>query len=333
MTTVTSPIDLLNAIPFLIGYQPDDAIILMALKEDSITMAIRIDFPKKLLQDEVHALVAKLEESGAEGALMVSYIPDDCSDAEGILAPIVDQLVNHQIPLQESIVVVSGRWRSLICSDSECCPIEGSPMPELVDSRIASEEIASGKPFPFADLASMSRSLAPLPEDSELLALIDEIPEIDYGKNPNIDQRAGATAVTDFIHEFAAAGISKNKELIALLLVRLQDLQVRDFALGSMRSEDSDLFFASWRWLMRRAPQGYVAPPAVLFAVACYERGDGALANLALQRAREDQPNYSMVELLSRVFRSGQPPTLFSELRAELHPRVCEALFSGTMKE
>jgi hypothetical protein len=124
-----------------------------------------------------------------------------------------------------------------------------------------------------------------------------------------------------------------NKELVAFLLVRLKDLQVRDFALGSMRFEDSELFFSAWRWLMRIAPKGYVAPPAVLFSVACYERGDGALANLALQRAREDEPRYSMIDLLSRVFRSGQPPTLFSELRAELHPRVCAALFSGSMKE
>lgn len=333
MTTVTSPIDLLNAIPFLIGYQPKDAIVLMAVTEESITMAIRIDFPSELSEDEVRALICKLEEAKADGVLMVSYIPEDCVDAAGVLAPLAEGLSNQDLPLQESIVVVAGRWRSLMCNDPACCPIAGSPIPELVESRIAIEEITSGRPFPFSDIAAMYRSLAPLPEDKELQELIAKVPEIDYQIDPTPDQRAGAEAITDFIHDFPKQGISRNRELLALVLVRLKDLQVRDFALGSMRSEDADLFFSAWRWLMRLAPKGYVAPPAVLFAVACYERGDGALANLALQRAREDQPSYSMVELLSRVFRSGQPPTLFSELRTELHPRVCAALFSGSMKE
>ena len=48
MTTITSPIDLLSAIPFLIGYQPKDSIVLLALENDSISSAIRIDFPESM---------------------------------------------------------------------------------------------------------------------------------------------------------------------------------------------------------------------------------------------------------------------------------------------
>ncbi|MEY3088809.1 MAG: hypothetical protein RLZZ208_77, partial [Actinomycetota bacterium] len=48
-------------------------------------------------------------------------------------------------------------------------------------------------------------------------------------------------------------------------------------------------------------------------------------------RAKEDQPNYSLVTLLEELFRSGKPPTIFKDLRAELHPKVCAALFSGSI--
>ena len=46
MTTLTSPHDLLAAIPFLIGYHPSDSLVLVAIKGDQVSMAMRIDYPK-----------------------------------------------------------------------------------------------------------------------------------------------------------------------------------------------------------------------------------------------------------------------------------------------
>lgn len=327
MTTVTNPSDLLAAVPFLIGYQPSDSIVLMSLKEESITMAIRIDFPESIRKREASALVEKFR--GSDGALLVSYIPDSCTDAESILKPLIEAFDEAEIPLRESIIIVGNRWRSLICGDEACCPLEGSPLPELVDSRIAVEEITQGKVMPFKNLTEMASSL-----DSELdqvvIEMMGRIPAIDYNQEPTLLQRDGANAILDFLHDFEVDRICRDKRLVAKVLVRLKDLQVRDFALGSMDSE-SDLYFDAWRWLLKKAPEGFVAAPATLFAVASYERGDGAMANLALERAESDQPNYSMAKLLRQLFQSGKPPTIFAELRAELHPKVCAALFSGSI--
>ena len=49
---------------------------------------------------------------------------------------------------------------------------------------------------------------------------------------------------------------------------------------------------------MRRAQPGYVAAPASLLAVTAWQAGDGALANVALDRALADIPSYSMALLL-----------------------------------
>lgn len=327
MTTVTSPSDLLAAVPFLIGYQPSDAIVLLALKDDSISMAIRIDFPEDLSMHEAKALARKF--SDCDGALLVSYIPESCTDAESVIGPLSEVFAELDIPLRESIIVVGDRWRSLICGDPNCCPIEGSPLPSLGESRVAAEEISRGKPMPFNSLADMSKSLeANL--DEVIVEMISRISPIDYESDPLPAQREGANAVVDFLHDFEVDRICRDKRLVALTLVRLKDLQVRDYALGVMNSE-SDLYFDAWRWLVTKAPEGYVAAPATLLGVAAYERGDGAMANLALERASLDQPNYSMVKLLTQVFRSGKSPTIFGELRSELHPKVCQALFSGSI--
>lgn len=330
MTTVTSPIDLLAAVPFLIGYQPSDAIVLMGLCDGSISMAVRIDFPTDISIGDAEALAGRFA-SDSEAILMVSYIPDDHESADEVIRKLTDALTTRGLSLRESIIIVAGRWRSLVCGDELCCPVEGSPLPEFRESRIAVEEVAQGKVLPFPDQMSMAESLAALPTDPQLMELIKQVSLIDYESDPTNDQRAGAEAILDFLTDFESAGICTDQALLATVLVRLQDLQVRDFALGSMRPDESERDFAAWRWLLRRAPVGFVAAPATIFAIACYERGDGAMANLALERARTDQADYALAGLLAKVFRSGQPPTLFKELRSELHPKVCAALFSGSM--
>jgi len=133
--------------------------------------------------------------------------------------------------------------------------------------------------------------------------------------------------VDKIVAEFMAKGICHDKELIALVLVRLLDLQVRDYAMGITTEENEKALWAMWRWLLRIAPRGFVAPVATLFATMTYERGDGALAQRALERAFEDDGKYQMAKLLRRTFAAGWPAHSFTQMRAELHPKICAALF------
>ena len=65
-----------------------------------------------------------------------------------------------------------------------------------------------------------------------------------------------------------------------------------------------------WTDLTRRARPGFVAPPASLLAFIAWQSGNGALANVALDRAQADDPTYSMSKLLREVIDSGAPPRL-----------------------
>ena len=44
-TELTSPHDLLAAVPFMVGYHPKDSLVVMALVNSKVTMAMRVDFP------------------------------------------------------------------------------------------------------------------------------------------------------------------------------------------------------------------------------------------------------------------------------------------------
>lgn len=331
MTTLTSPHDLLSAIPFVVGFKPEDSIILISIKSDSVSMAMRIDFPPSLDGDQIDLLMSHLRRDRAESVLAVFY-SSQLTDATSLVIELITSAIqSNDMKLRESLVVSNQRWRSLLCNDEECCPTEGSPLPDIHQSRIAVEQVALGKPLPFENMDELVASLAPLPEDRELLKFISQIPTIDYESDPRPLQREGAEAVIDFMADFQAEGLCRDKKLIALVLVRLLDLQVRDFALGSVTEETMNHYFNAWRWLMRIAPEGHVAPVATLFAAVAYERGDGALAQRALDRVETDDPNYAMLTLFRKVFSRAWSPDNFAAMRAELHPKICESLFSGSM--
>jgi hypothetical protein len=331
MTTLTSPVDLLSAVPFMIGFTPQDSLVVMGLRNEAVEVAMRLDFPENLDLDQISTIVTHLRSNSVEEALLVSYIPESVTDADVVIKALSEALESGGFPLRESLIVVAGRWRSLVCTDGECCPMEGQPLPPLDSSRIAAEQIALGNPLPFSDESAMLEALEPFPLNKEIEEWIAQIPEIDDESNSQPLQQEGAEAIIDLITDFESDGICRDKRLVALVLVRLKDLQVRDFALGSVTEERSTTFFDAYRWLMRMAPVGYVAPIASIFAAICYERGDGALAQRALQRAIDDDPQYPLADLLRQLFATGKRPEIFREMRAELHPKVCASIFSGTM--
>jgi hypothetical protein len=77
-----------------------------------------------------------------------------------------------------------------------------------------------------------------------------------------------------------------------------------------MDPENREAHQRMWTDLTRRAQPGYVAAPASLLAFVAWQGGNGALANVALDRALADDPGYSMARLLRQAIDAGAPPSL-----------------------
>ena len=316
-TELNSPHDLLAAVPFMVGYHPQDSLVAMALRDDKVVMAMRVDFPDSENINAISKTIAlHLVREKASEAIIVGYLPTTVGGSDPLL--VVREIISgYSITIKECIEVREGRFRSSLCADLECCPPEGNPLP-------------------FIDLDEMKRSIAAHRIDKELLKAIKAVAEIDYESDQvNALQREGANAINQISLAFIRDGVVLDKALIALVLVRLHDLQVRDYAMGFTSEKSDDQLWDMWRWLLRIAPKGYVAPVAVIFATSSYERGDGALAQRALDRAFEDSPKYQMAKLLRRTFAAGWPPSAFSQMRADLHPKICAAIYgeSSTLSE
>lgn len=329
MTTLTSPHDLLHAIPFLIGYHPQDSLVIVGLTGDSIGLAMRMDYPDTGMPDFYGSITKHLVDDGATSALLAAYMPLGRSDGEEVAGDLIFALNRDGISVRESLIIEGDRYRSTLCTDCECCPLTGTLIPDISSSRIAAEEVSMGRPMPFASIDDMALSIAPsaIAQDPTWISLVQSFWVDPDFEDLNPLQIDGATAIVDLAGEYQEGRSAQDSELIARVIGRMTEIQVRDFALGVHSIENSDIYWAMWRQLLRIAPAGFVAPVACVFAAIAYERGAGALAQKALDRAVVDNPDYSLTTLLRRVFNAGWPPSAFSQMRSTLHPKVCQGIF------
>ena len=325
MTTLTSPHDLLVAVPFLMGFSPEESLIVIGIREEAINIAMRFDLENSDYQE----IVTHLQRWRCDCSMIISYTHQ--ADTKELHSQVRELISATGILVRESLLVQGKRWKSELCSDLSCCPQEGNPIPEIANSAIAAEQVLLGHRMPYASREELENSLR---SDDSLESLtnqvclaIELIPEIDYRQDPRPLQREGAEAISKVVARAEAGESLSDSTLLALVLVRLKDLQVRDFALGCINEENLEKLIDLWRWIVRIAPSRYVAPVATLLAATAYEKGDGVLAQSALDRALEHDDEYPLAHLLKRVFAAGWPPETFATMRRELHPKISSAIF------
>jgi hypothetical protein len=297
-------------------------------------MAMRVDYPQNENTDAYDLLAHHLKLDGADAALMLAYVPSEKSELPETGAVVLGQMANslskNAITIRESIEVIGNRWRSVICEDISCCPPEGNVLPDFDSSRVAAEQVMAGRTLPYIDVSKLADSIAALPNIGiEFIAQVESY--FVHEDSPDLieEQRDGATAVVDLgqLYEFGRG--SSDPDLVAQVIGRLSDIQVRDYALGIHNAETIEAYWTMWKELLRIAPAGYVAPIASIFAAVAYESGQGALAHKALDRALIDNPGYSLALLLRRVFSAGWPAAAFIQMREQLHPKVKNAIFEA----
>ena len=141
-------------------------------------------------------------------------------------------------------------------------------------------------------------------------------------------QRKGAHLIDGFLMSFNESDV--DQETTVLVLHYLTDIQVRDYAMGIMDKYKNTL--PALNYLLDKAPTdtAFINAPASLLATYLYERGDSASAALTLSNA---QQHCSLGILLRRVMAAGLPPSMFSAMREQIHPKVVAGIFGEEVDE
>lgn len=93
----------------------------------------RLDLPApEHAQEAVSALFPSLTAESPD-VVILSGFEEKVGQSLPALEAMTGALQSHDIEIQDRIIVRNGRWRSLDCYDPNCCPVQGSPVPEPAD--------------------------------------------------------------------------------------------------------------------------------------------------------------------------------------------------------
>jgi hypothetical protein len=233
------------------------------------------------------------------------------------VTPVADAIraaVRHlRVELHDVLRVEDGRYWSYICQNPSCCPAEGVPFD--ADAHPAAKAMAvAGLPV-LASRTALAATIAPLTgPGAEAMAEATRRAEragarLIAGAGPGGLDGPGLAAVRAAIQTYRDGGSISSATGHAWLAFALTRLPIRDDAWARMDPGHRDAHRRLWADLVCRAQPGYVAAPASLLAFTAWQAGEGALANIALDRALADTPGYSMAELLRDLLGAGVPPS------------------------
>jgi hypothetical protein len=322
---VDSPTTLLAVIPHLLGFIPQASLVVIGTgpPRDRLRVTLRYDLPDPpgvgAVADIAAHAVGVLSSQRLTAAVAVGYGP------ETLVTPLADAfrgaLPRAGIELREFLRVGDLRYWSYVCRDEACCPAAGVPLdPDLHSS----SALARAEVPVLADRAAVAARVAPLDgiaaesmrqatrraeqHIAQLLAKVHKSGRL--GAARHMIAAEGLAAVGAMIARYRDGGRFATDDEIARITVALRDLRVRDDAWARMDPDRCGAHRRLWIDVVRRAQPGYVAAPAALLAFVAWQSGDGALANVALDRALADDPRYSMGLLLRQVITAGAPPSL-----------------------
>jgi hypothetical protein len=326
---LTSPHELLAVVPYLLGFNPTNSIMVLCLRDHRLGLTQRLDLPRPQdTHDVASALLPSLITENPDAVIIIGF-----EDNEGESLPAVEALTkalqSSDMRIQDRLVVRDGRWRSLDCHSPSCCPAEGSPVAEPADvSGVVAEFVGRGV-APHRDRESLARQVEPGPQAAAVANLMRSRQKA--GEGPAVS-RADLFAAWPRILDPEASSISA--EDAALAAISLLDIEIRDalvawlcpgtLDLDELGEEIQNLFSGLESALRREGidpastgaqnavqealirlcsmlPDELAAPALSILASLTWWRGDGALTRVALARALRCDPDYRLARLLEQM--------------------------------
>jgi len=128
--------------------------------------------------------------------------------------------------------------------------------------------------------------------------------------------------LTSAIYSQIDSGTTPDDDHIAEVTAAMnKDIQLRDFVLGLPSERPIAAVNTYLAYFMDVVPGEFIAPVASILAANLYSIEDES-AREVLSQALENNPTYSLANLLRRVFNSNWPADAFKAMTEELHPKV-----------
>ncbi|MFC9949261.1 DUF4192 domain-containing protein [Streptomyces prasinus] len=294
--TLRTPAELADALPYLLGYHPEDSVVLVALYDRDGRgrfggrarlgiPANRDDWPAAARQ-LAQGLVAGSERRGVKPEQMVVFLCQEPGEGEPgqrvreRLGPLAHALRLEcgalDVPVVEALCISDGRFWSYCCDDEGCCPAAGTPMGLPGTSVLAAAATYAGlqvrgtlrelraRFLPWENAAALEQEAA---LDAAHRTLVPKILDA-AGRNEValqtrelasrvMDRLAGAPSVSGMLPADLRDDELLRHDEAAALILGLQDRTTRDRAAEWMEGAEAAPALRLWRALARRCVGSY----------------------------------------------------------------------------
>jgi hypothetical protein len=294
--TLRTPAELADALPYLLGYRPEDSIVLVALHDRSgrgrFGGRARLGIPAgaddwaSVARQLAHGLVTGSERRGTRPEQMIAYVCQEPAPGESgrqvmeRLRPLVQKLRTEcgrlDVTVIEALCISDGRFWSYCCPIEGCCPVDGSPMGLPGTSVLAAAATYAG-----LQVRGTLRELRSRLQPWETAAALEQEAALDAAGSALVPRILDDAYRADVAHEtldlaqliisrFAEAppvsgalqSDLRDDELLAhdeaaTLILGLQDRSTRDHAAEWMEGDEAAPALRLWRALARRCVGPY----------------------------------------------------------------------------
>lgn len=296
---VTSPRDIITAIPALVGFVPTESLVLVLVHDNTVLVTARLDLDGieegwyDAIAPMLNHVYANVDANASRiGILSVVFTEGDPDRPR----PWKDVLRFAGHPIMDDLWVRGALAGSYICQES-CCPFP-NPVGEVSDIELVTGEVVvrQTREERAACVAYVgpldAPDLPPVIRPDSVVEVLTMVVKGEREWNPRLE------AVLTFCLRIDVDGPHRRDRILAGLAVA--DVTVPEAFIVSMaqHTEDTGVLGA-------------------LGALA-YLRGDGALAWMLVERAQDN----NMAGLISTAMSQGTPPHLFRDLLVETLPEV-----------
>lgn len=313
---IDSPEAAVAATPFLIGFPPEDSVVLLLLDEaDTLQVSMRVDLPPGGDLGWLQSILQGIPDPVPWSVVILVYaddFPAEFAQAAGMwvmhaLLPVMD--------IVDLVIVAEGTYSSMSSGQVEAG--ETSPLAALTDHAVVAACVAEG--------------LSYLPSRRVLVKSL-ELVEDDVTAAVRRGLRQGVQGEyrvrRDVLEDKALSLLTGSEDLcvddVVCLALACRDVHVRDplMALVLDQFEDAPGLLASVRtrlvYCLTHTPGRHAGSVAATLALVCWADGDGAAALVAVDRCREADPSNTLGPLVAHALQNGLPPNTWSQLTEDI---------------
>lgn len=333
-----TPTDLVAIVPVVLGFHPQDSVVLLTFGESGSSFHARVDLPVEVSEQEevVGVLVGAVLANDVRRVAVLLYTDDfGAAESQGVL--LTDRLRDLDVEVIEVLRVDDDQWHPV--------PDLGGPGTayELQTHPFTAQRVFQGQVV-HRDRAELADSLVGTDEDDAEAVALAATRFADLALGWGRDDAPARALLRDearWLQRCVRGQVANPHHLptaaAGRLLVLTSLVPARDVAWAEITRETSADHVELWRNLVRRSPRDLLPGVTSLLAFAAWQHGDGALAWCAIDRCLDVDPDYSMAHCVAELLTRAVPPRVWEGIREEdlpvfggrVHPDTDLARASG----